>query len=71
MQNIRARLGRLEQVALAHVTTGDAKAELVRRLDALAAHMKTNGEGCHPDGGGATVDEVKRQLHALLEKVAV
>jgi len=44
---------------------------LVRRLDALAARMKTNGEGCHSDGGSVNVDEVKGRLHVLLEKVAV
>jgi len=71
MQGIRARLGRLEQTTLTPSTTGDALTELVRRLDALAARMKTNGEGCHSDGGSVNVDEVKGRLHVLLEKVAV
>jgi len=71
MQGIRARLGRLEQMTLTPVTTGDAITELVRRLDALAARMKTNGEGGHPDGGSMNVDEVTGRLHVLLEKVAV
>ncbi len=71
MQGIRARLGRLEQMTLTPVTTGDAITELVRRLDALAARMQTNGEGCHHRGGSVTVDEVTGRLHALLEKAAV
>ncbi len=71
MQGIRARLGRLEQMTLTSVTTGDAITELVGRLDALAARMRTNGEGCHSDGGSVNVDEVKGRLHVLLEKVAV
>lgn len=71
MQGIRARLGRLEQMTLTPVTTGDARTELVRRLDLLAARMQTNGEGCHPDDGSMNVDEVKGRLHALLEKAAV